>query len=703
MSENTKFWLIVLAVVVFLFLIVPEFMKGVLLLLSFPVGLFLFSSLIGGFQSIFEKRKKKEAEKKEAYRNLDAVRALEYHSIKSRGEYHNGWARVVIADQRYTYVREVNGVMGFIKPDSTFYVTNDIYTGGKKTVEIKHTEHANFFEEAEEFYHQSAIVKRDGKVALLGVDGKYIIPFDNDNGEVLFSYFNILNDNCLFLYQQCSNKSTTGIQSSVMKTVNRDGTVLYEGALGNQRIENNRLIIQEGGYRKEIDPISAKIMVPFNVYSYILENDTVLFYTIKEKPGWNVFNPVTQNYLLDDTAESIVYLTSSNSYLVEDNDSLSVYDVNGNITNRFPSIRMEYIYDQRYFWGNHRLIDIEGSRFNDLSIRIEKIYYDLDSTKECICLEKNREPRRIPKKPPFTKTDNPRILFIEFTYNYSYYLLAVEGRQIIGRYDWRGEIEYDQSGKIITGFRILNGDRNLYQIYSIKGELVAEEEINDYLERKHKEITQSSTIKPSVQDINIITPTEIEQTNRILFFDTETTGLPRNYNAPVSDLDNWPRLVQLSWIVTDANGDEFKVKDFIIKPDGFTIPDDSSKVHGITTEIALRDGNPLQKVLAEFVSDIETADMIVGHNVEFDKKIVGAEFLRCKIQSKALDKRTVCTMKSSTNYCALPGKYGYKWPTLQELHNKLFGESFEDAHNSLNDIKATKKCFFELREIGIIS
>ena len=161
-------------------------------------------------------------------------------------------------------------------------------------------------------------------------------------------------------------------------------------------------------------------------------------------------------------------------------------------------------------------------------------------------------------------------------------------------------------------------------------------------------------------------------------------------------------MVQLSWIVTDASGKELSVKDFIIKPDGFTIPEDSSKVHGIATEIAIRDGNPLQDVLAEFVSDLETADMIVGHNVEFDKKIVGAEFLRCNIQSIALDKRTVCTMKSSTDYCALPGKYGYKWPTLQELYNKLFGKSFEDAHNSLNDIKATKECYFELKKRDII-
>ena len=702
MSENTKFWLVVLAVVVFLFFVVPDFMKGVLLLLSIPIALILFMFLTGGIQSIIEKRKKREAEEKEAYRNLDATRSLEYKSIKSCGEYHNGWARVVIADQRYAYVRKVNGVMDFMKPDSNIYVENDIYTGRKKTIEIKLSEHANYFEEAEEFYHQSAIVKREGKVALLGIDGKYIIPFDNDKGEVLSSHFDILCDNCLFLYQLCSNKSTTGVQSSIMKTVNRDGTILYEGPLGNQRVENNRLIIQDGNNKKVIDPISAKILVPFNVYYYILENGAVLFYTIYEKPGWNVFNPTTQTYLLNDTAESVVYLTNSNLYFVEDSTSFFVYDVNGNIKGQFPKIRMDFIYDQRYFWGNNRIIDIEGSRFNDLHISIEKIYYDLDKTKEYIKIEKNLEPRRIPKKPPFTKADNPKILFIEFIYNFSYYVLAVDGRRIIGPNDWKCDIEYNHSGKI-TGFSLFNRDSFLYQIYSINGERVAEEEIDTYLERQKKKNSQSFTKEPSVQHSNNISHCKTEHSYRIIFFDTETTGLPHNYNAPVSDIDNWPRLVQLSWIVTNANGDELKVKDYIIKPDGFTIPQDSSRVHGITTEIAQRDGSSLQNVLTEFVSDLGSVEMIVGHNVEFDKKIVGAELLRCNIQSKSLDKRTVCTMKSSIDYCALPGKYGYKWPTLQELHNKLFGESFEDAHNSLNDIKATKKCFFELKIRQIIS
>jgi DNA polymerase III epsilon subunit-like protein len=83
-----------------------------------------------------------------------------------------------------------------------------------------------------------------------------------------------------------------------------------------------------------------------------------------------------------------------------------------------------------------------------------------------------------------------------------------------------------------------------------------------------------------------------------LFFDTETTGTPRNYNAPVSDSSNWPRLVQLAWIMADDKGNVLKRKSVIIKPDGFVIPNNVSAIHGITTERAKQEGLPLRLVHA---------------------------------------------------------------------------------------------------------
>ncbi len=187
-----------------------------------------------------------------------------------------------------------------------------------------------------------------------------------------------------------------------------------------------------------------------------------------------------------------------------------------------------------------------------------------------------------------------------------------------------------------------------------------------------------------------------------LFFDTETTGLPRNWKAPVTDLNNWPRMIQIAWILCDMNGNRIEADDYIIKPENFKIPKDASRVHEITTERAISEGEDLENVLNIFNALIERSDFIVAHNISFDEKILGAELLRKKIQSNFNIKRKLCTMKSSTDYCRLSGPYGYKWPKLSELHIKLFGKDFEEAHDASVDINATERCFWELRRIGLI-
>lgn len=187
-----------------------------------------------------------------------------------------------------------------------------------------------------------------------------------------------------------------------------------------------------------------------------------------------------------------------------------------------------------------------------------------------------------------------------------------------------------------------------------------------------------------------------------LFFDTETTGLPSNFNAPSSDINNWPRLVQLSWILTDYQGNHINTGDYIIRPVGYSIPIDASKVHGITTNRALLEGEEICNVLDAFINDLNKASIIVGHNIEFDKKIVGAELIRLGYDDYLYKKKSICTMKSSIDFCAIPGKFGFKYPTLQELYFKLFNDKFEDAHNSACDIAATEKCFWEMRNRQLI-
>lgn len=192
-----------------------------------------------------------------------------------------------------------------------------------------------------------------------------------------------------------------------------------------------------------------------------------------------------------------------------------------------------------------------------------------------------------------------------------------------------------------------------------------------------------------------------------VFFDTETTGLPKNngYARPAEDLETWgtARLVQLSWIV-DRDEELLGYGDLIIRPDGFEIPEEASKVHGITTERALREGVSCKAAVYFFLGAARLADELVGHNVEFDEHVVGSELVRHWGKNYIQGMKHVDTMKDGDviNWCAIPGARGYKWPRLIELYTKLFGKEFDGAHNSMMDIKATRDCFWELRKRGIL-
>lgn len=189
-----------------------------------------------------------------------------------------------------------------------------------------------------------------------------------------------------------------------------------------------------------------------------------------------------------------------------------------------------------------------------------------------------------------------------------------------------------------------------------------------------------------------------------LFFDTETTGRPQNRDAPASDLDNWPRLVQLGWVFYDAEEHEVDTRNLLIQPHGYTIPEEATEIHGITTERAINEGIPLRLALFDFASVLENAQILVAHNIDFDAKVVEAEFIRENIPNNLPVIAKVCTMKKSTDFCRLPGTYGYKYPTLSELHLKLFPDvPYEYAHDAMKDAQTCAKCFFELKRRGIIT
>lgn len=187
-----------------------------------------------------------------------------------------------------------------------------------------------------------------------------------------------------------------------------------------------------------------------------------------------------------------------------------------------------------------------------------------------------------------------------------------------------------------------------------------------------------------------------------LIFDTETTGLPRNWNAPITDTDNWPRCIQIAWQLHDELGNLIEHQDYLVTPDGFNIPYDAERIHGISTELATEQGIPLGEVLEKFNIALSKAKFVVGQNIGFDVNIMGCELHRMGIESPMSQMPVLDTCTEITaELLKLPGGRGgkFKLPTLTELHQYLFGEPFSEAHNATADVEATTRCFLQLIKI----
>ncbi len=184
-----------------------------------------------------------------------------------------------------------------------------------------------------------------------------------------------------------------------------------------------------------------------------------------------------------------------------------------------------------------------------------------------------------------------------------------------------------------------------------------------------------------------------------LIFDTETTGLPRSWSAPITDTDNWPRCIQIAWQLHDEMGNLIDHEDYLVKPEGFNIPYDAERIHGISTELAMEQGIALSEVLEKFNIALSKTKFIVGQNLGFDVNIMGCEFHRMNVQSKMNEIPVLDTCTEVTaSLLQLPGGRGgkFKLPTLTELHEYLFNVPFSEAHNATADVEATTRCFLEL-------
>ena len=173
---------------------------------------------------------------------------------------------------------------------------------------------------------------------------------------------------------------------------------------------------------------------------------------------------------------------------------------------------------------------------------------------------------------------------------------------------------------------------------------------------------------------------------RLLIFDTETTGLPKNRND-ASEPNNWPHIVSISWVIFDTiTNNIVKQKSYIIKPTYWEIPAESIAIHGITQKHAEDNGVNLGFAITEFMN--EDFESLVAHNIEFDKNVLLNAILWDLNQPYPIFPIQICTMKLSKDICQLPGKYGYKYPKLKELYHYAFGRMPDETrlHGSLYDV-----------------
>ena len=194
-----------------------------------------------------------------------------------------------------------------------------------------------------------------------------------------------------------------------------------------------------------------------------------------------------------------------------------------------------------------------------------------------------------------------------------------------------------------------------------------------------------------------------------VFLDTETTGVPTSRSAMPASVRQWSRLVQIAWAAYDGPGSCLAVEAHLVYPTDFAIPAATTRIHGISTARAKSEGMALGWVMDRFLRAMrEHGRILVGHNVGFDRNVIAAEMYRlgyskATVEMEFCATRHLCLMTTTATYCRLPGRFGKaKYPTLAELHRKLFGDTPRLCHTAPADVETSARCFFRLRELGVV-
>lgn len=187
---------------------------------------------------------------------------------------------------------------------------------------------------------------------------------------------------------------------------------------------------------------------------------------------------------------------------------------------------------------------------------------------------------------------------------------------------------------------------------------------------------------------------------KITVWDTETTG----FSTKWGDIARQPYIIQFAAIEGEYENGEYREiarHDMMIKPP-VSIPFGASQVNGIYDKDVV-DCKPMSHHIEEIIQILNRNEFVSGHNIEYDEEILSYELERLWRKWDYSPQKTICTMRTSTDYCKLQGRgFSYKPPKLSELHRHLFGEFFEWAHDAINDVEATMRCLIELMNRKVI-
>lgn len=200
---------------------------------------------------------------------------------------------------------------------------------------------------------------------------------------------------------------------------------------------------------------------------------------------------------------------------------------------------------------------------------------------------------------------------------------------------------------------------------------------------------------------------------RVLVFDTETNGLPKQYKVPYTDLENWPVILQIAWTILDLPTKKYiSSSNYLVKPAGEIVWDESAeRIHKISQSKIQTSGRPFSEILQKWKNDITQVDAIVAHNLQFDKNVFFAECMRSRLDPTTLwCPNEICSMLSTIHVCKLKSTYAtsensYKWPKLIELYQYLFPDREDplNLHDAAGDVRCLCECVLELHRRGLFA